>query len=38
MEDKELIIIGIDTQEEDLEEDILNIELEWLEEYKGGVQ
>jgi len=38
MEDKELIIIGIDTQEEDLEEDILNIELEWLEECKGGVQ
>lgn len=37
MEDKKLVIIGIDTLEEDIE-DILNIELDDLEECKGGVQ
>lgn len=37
MEDKKLVIIGIDTSEEDIE-DILNIELDDLEECKGGVQ
>ena len=37
MEDKKLVIIGIDTPEEDIE-DILNIELDDLEECKGGVQ